>query len=267
MRRSQRSSFPIGRTRFPGSEGRRGSPAQAPVWRQPENDSAERLWHACKRTRLPQRVAEQPPPQARAVSTSDEFLKVIESFHDRGYTVRVPESLPLSPKLQRSPARSNACFISRLAARYSGAGPAQRRPFITTSATISSSSSRAANGGSSRSDPPGLQNNWQQVGEPLPHLQRHRVVDVEPGDLIYIPRGTPHTVELTTDSLHLAILFVPLTLRDAIIAAGRPPVGQRPRLPRDGGGAMRAADIAALTATISAGLEQLAGALPDGRVC
>jgi ribosomal protein L16 Arg81 hydroxylase len=68
-------------------------------------------------------------------------------------------------------------------------------------------------------EPAGLQNSWKQVGEPLPQLPNHRVVDAEPGDLIYIPRGTPHTVESTSESLHLAILFVPMTVREAISAA------------------------------------------------
>ena len=199
----------------------------------------------------------QPPPQARAVSTSDEFLKLIESFHDRGYTVRVPDVLPLSPKLQRV-ARALECLLHQpvgCSLFWSRAGAkaavhydkrdniivqleGRKRWFIST-------------------DPPGLQNNWQQVGEPLPHLQRHRVVDVEPGDLIYIPRGTPHTVESTTDSLHLAILFVPLTLRDAIIAAVDRLSDSDRAFRETAVGRMRAADIAALTATISAGVSSL----------
>ena len=65
----------------------------------------------------------------------------------------------------------------------------------------------------------GLQNNWKHIGESPAALQRHRAIDLGPGDLLYIPRGTPHTVELVSESLHLAILFVPTTLRDVLIAA------------------------------------------------
>jgi hypothetical protein len=68
-------------------------------------------------------------------------------------------------------------------------------------------------------DPAGLQNNWGDVAEPLPHLERHRVIDVGPGDLHYVPRGTPHSVDSTTDSIHVSILFTPLTMRAAIVAA------------------------------------------------
>ena len=111
-------------------------------------------------------------------------------------------------------------------------------------------------------DPPGLQNNWQQVGEPLPNLQRHCVVDVEPGDLIYIPRGTPHTVELTTKSLHLAILFVPLTLREAIIAAVDHLSDSDRSFRETAVSRVQAADIAALTNILSARVLQLARTLP-----
>jgi hypothetical protein len=160
-----------------------------------------------------------PPPATRAVDSPDEFRDLIKSFHEREYTVRVPDVIPLSPRLQevtraletllRKPVQS-ALFWSKAEAKaiihYDNRDNiavqlhGKKRWFIST-------------------DPPGLQNNWKQVGEPVPELPRYRVVDAEPGDLIYIPRGTPHTVESTSESLHLAILFIPTTLREAIVAA------------------------------------------------
>ena len=165
------------------------------------------------------RAPTQPAPEPKAVSSSDEFLALIGTYHERGYTVRVPDVVPLAPELQRF-ARALEFMVRQPVSAslfWSAAGAqavvhydkrdniivqleGRKRWFIST-------------------DEPGLQNKWKQVGEPLPHLQRHRIVDVEPGDLIYIPRGTPHTVESTSESLHLAILFEPVTLRDAIIAA------------------------------------------------
>ena len=161
----------------------------------------------------------QPPPAPRPVSSPDEFLEVIRAFQERGYTVRVPDVVPLSPELQRF-ARALECMVRgsvSAAVFWSAAGAeapvhydkphniavqleGRKRWFIST-------------------DPPGLQNKWMQVGEPLPSIERHQVVDVEPGDLVYIPGGTPHTVESTTDSVHLAIVFEPMTVRDAMIAA------------------------------------------------
>jgi mannose-6-phosphate isomerase-like protein (cupin superfamily) len=199
----------------------------------------------------------QPPPEARTVSTSDEFLKLIESFHDRGYTVRVPDVLPLSPKLQLV-ARALECLLRQPVGSslfWSRAGAKAPVHYDKRDNIIVQLEGRKR--WFISSDLPGLQNNWQQVGEPLPHLQRHRVVDVEPGDLIYIPRGTPHTVESTTESLHLAILFVPVTLRDAIIAAVDHLSDSDGTLRETAVSRVEAADIAALTNVLCAGVSSL----------
>jgi len=160
-----------------------------------------------------------PPPPTRPVANPDEFRELIKSFHERDYTVRIPDVIPLSPRLQevaraletvlhqpvqaamfwsKAEAKAIVHYDSRdnIAIQLEG----RKRWFIST-------------------EPAGLQNGWKQVGELVPQLGPHRVVDVEPGDLIYIPRGTPHTVESTSESLHLAILFVPTTVREAISAA------------------------------------------------
>ncbi|MGA9581936.1 MAG: cupin domain-containing protein [Allosphingosinicella sp.] len=160
-----------------------------------------------------------PPPGPRRTSDPDAFRKLIQAYHERDYTVRIPEVVPLSPPLRRF-ARALEILLHQpvdasLFWSKAGAGAVvhydnrdnlvvqlhgRKRWFVST-------------------DAPGLQNNWRHIGEPLPHLQRHRVIDVGPGDLLYIPRGTPHTVESVSESLHLALLFVPTTLRDVLIAA------------------------------------------------
>jgi hypothetical protein len=160
-----------------------------------------------------------PPPAPRKVAGADDFRKLIGDYHDRDYTVRVPEVTSLSPPLQRF-ARALELLLGQpvdasLFWSKAGAGAivhydnrdnlvfqlhGRKRWFVST-------------------DPPGLQNNWKHIGELPPHLQRHRVIDVGPGDLIYIPRGTPHTVDSVSESIHLAVLFTPTTLRDALTAA------------------------------------------------
>jgi len=62
-------------------------------------------------------------------------------------------------------------------------------------------------------------NTWKGISGNPPDLGEHQVIDLAPGDLIYLPRGTFHTVDADTESLHLAIGFTPLTLREAVIAA------------------------------------------------
>ncbi len=160
-----------------------------------------------------------PPPGARKVADAAEFRALIRAYHERDYTVRIPEVMSLSPRLQRFARALERLLHQPVDASLfwskAGAGAivhydnrdnlvfqlhGRKRWYVST-------------------DPPGLQNNWRHVGEPLPALQRHRVIDVGPGDLLYIPRGTPHTVESTSESLHLAVLFVPTTLRDVLIAA------------------------------------------------
>lgn len=67
--------------------------------------------------------------------------------------------------------------------------------------------------------PSELFNTWRGVSGNPPDLGAHQVLDLAPGDLMYLPRGTFHTVDSDTESVHLAIGFTPLTLREAVIAA------------------------------------------------
>jgi ribosomal protein L16 Arg81 hydroxylase len=67
-------------------------------------------------------------------------------------------------------------------------------------------------------DAPTLPNTWKVAGEGAPPLERHHVIDVVPGDVLYLPRGTSHTVESTTESIHVSIGFLPVTVREAVSA-------------------------------------------------
>ena len=69
------------------------------------------------------------------------------------------------------------------------------------------------------SRPSELNNTWKSIPEGAPELGPHHTVDVRPGDLMYFPRGTLHSVDGEAESLHLSIGFTPLTVRDAVIAA------------------------------------------------
>lgn len=160
-----------------------------------------------------------PPPGPRKVEGPDAFLELVRAYHERDYTVRVPEVVELSPPLQRFARALELVLHQPVDASlfWSKAGARAIVHYDNRDNLVVQLSGRKRWYVST--DPPGLQNNWKHVDEPLPDLQRHRAVDLEPGDLLYIPRGTPHTVEGDTESLHLAVLFVPVTLRDALIAA------------------------------------------------
>ena len=159
------------------------------------------------------------PPPLRAASSSDDFLRIIGGFHERGYTVRIPDVVGLTPELQRFVRALEIVLRQPVKASvfWSAAGAKAIVHYDKPHNIIVHLTGRKR--WFISSDLPGLQNKWAQAGEAPPNLQNHQVLDVEPGDLIYIPGGTPHTVDSTTESLHLAIVFEPVTLREAVIAA------------------------------------------------
>jgi hypothetical protein len=69
------------------------------------------------------------------------------------------------------------------------------------------------------SRPSELKNTWSAIPDSPPELGPHATLDVHPGDLIYLPRGTYHSVDSDGGSLHVSIGFTPLTVREALIAA------------------------------------------------
>jgi hypothetical protein len=64
-----------------------------------------------------------------------------------------------------------------------------------------------------------LPNTWKALPHSAPALGPHQSFEVRPGDVVYLPRGTWHSVDSEDKSLHLSISFSPLTLREALIAA------------------------------------------------
>lgn len=160
-----------------------------------------------------------PPPPIERASNAEEFRAKIADYHALGYTVRLPDLRPRAPELDEfcralefflhKPVAAAAVFWSRgdakaplhydeydlIVIQILGA----KRWFISTA-------------------PSTLPNTWRGLAEPPPRLDPHEMIDVGPGDLIFLPRGTPHRVEAMAESVHISIGFVPLTLRDAVIA-------------------------------------------------
>jgi hypothetical protein len=160
-----------------------------------------------------------PAPLVGPVASAQAFKAKVAAFHALGYTVRLPQPRWLSPALEaflralefvlHAPAKAEA-FWSR--------GDAQA-PVHHDDADIIVIQLKGRKRWFIGSDLPDLPNAWTSVLRPHTILGKHDVVEVGPGDLLYLPRGTPHRVDALTDSLHLSISFTPLTLREAIIAA------------------------------------------------
>ncbi|MGD0190703.1 MAG: cupin domain-containing protein [Rhizomicrobium sp.] len=160
-----------------------------------------------------------PAPAVEAVADARAFRTKIDSFHSRGYTVRVPQPRGLAPKLDeflraleflfQQPA-SCEVFWSRGDAR----APAHHDDYDLIAIQLKGNKRWFIS--TERSE---LPNVWNNAASGPPPLTNHAVVEVVPGDMLYLPRGTGHRVDALSESLHLAIGFNPLTLRDAINAA------------------------------------------------
>lgn len=159
-----------------------------------------------------------PPPGPRRAVSPDDYRSLVADYQAKGHTVRIPSCGGHFAHIARF-ARALTELLSvpvETAAFWSAEGAkapvhyddedlfaiqmhGQKRWFVSTA-------------------PPRLPNPWRQIGEQPPELGPHRIVDMAPGDLLYVPRGTPHYVTSTTDSIHLSVGFSPLTTRDAIVA-------------------------------------------------
>jgi hypothetical protein len=158
------------------------------------------------------------PPSLEGVADASDFRARIEQFHARNYSVRFPELRPLWPQLDRL-ARALELVL--------------HQP-VTTSAFWSRGGMRAPVHyddhdlmvvqllGEKRwyvANSSDLPNTWRGMPPERVELGSHTSFDVQPGDVVYLPRGTLHSVTSEAESLHLSIGFTPLTLREAIIAA------------------------------------------------
>lgn len=192
-----------------------------------------------------------PPPSLKGVADAADFRARIEQFHARNYSVRFPELRPLWPQLDRL-ARALELML--------------HQP-VTTSAFWSRGGMRAPVHyddhdlivvqllGAKRwyvANSSDLPNTWRGIPPDTVELGPHTSFEVRPGDVVYLPRGTLHSVTSDAESLHLSIGFTPLTLREALIAALdqlsdvdqklRTTVGGRLAYQLRGGGVERLAD-------------------------
>lgn len=170
------------------------------------------VWHA-------EAPSGPPPAAAASIDSPAAFQARIGALHERGYTVRVPDVIALSPALHQFTRALEFMLHQPVKASLFWSAADARAPVHyddNDNIVIQLTGRKRWFVSSAPSD---LHNPWRDVAEAQPALGDHHVFDLGPGDLLYVPRGTPHTVQSQSESLHLAIIFTPVTLRDVIIAA------------------------------------------------
>jgi hypothetical protein len=160
-----------------------------------------------------------PPPSLEGISGAADFRARIEEFHARNYSVRFPELRPLSAPLDRL-ARALEVLLHQpvtTSAFWSRGG--MRAPVHYDDHDLMVAQLRGEKRWYISRKPSELNNPWRGIPGAPQELGPHEVVDVRPGDLLYLPRGTLHSVDSASPSLHVAVGFTPLTVREALIAA------------------------------------------------
>ncbi len=162
--------------------------------------------------------SQQVPPRARSVADAGGFSAMIREFHQAGYTVRIPEVTSLSPELEQFCRALEVLFENPVSPGIFWSAAGADAPVHHDEVDLICIQLTGRKRWFISVEPPSLPNMWKSAGEGAPPLERHEVVDVVPGDVIYLPRGTPHTVQSTTESIHLSIGFLPVTVREAMCA-------------------------------------------------
>jgi bifunctional lysine-specific demethylase and histidyl-hydroxylase MINA len=158
-------------------------------------------------------------PSLESVQDAADFRQRIDEFHARNYSVRFPDLRPLSAPLDILARALEMLLHAPVTASAFWSRGGMRAPVHYDDHDLLVVQLRGAKRWYVASNPSELNNTWRGIPESAPELGPHHTVDVQPGDLLYFPRGTLHTVDADSESLHLSIGFTPLTVRAAVIAA------------------------------------------------
>lgn len=160
-----------------------------------------------------------PAPTLEGVAGPADFQQRIAQFHARNYSVRFPELRPLSPELDRLARALEMVLHKPVTASAFWSRGGMRAPVHYDDHDLLVVQLRGTKRWYVSQQPSQLRNTWSSMGERTANMGHHLTLDVQPGDLMYLPRGTYHSVDSDTGSLHLSIGFTPLTVREVLIAA------------------------------------------------
>ncbi len=160
-----------------------------------------------------------PAPDLRSVIDRTDFQRRIAQFHDRHYSVRFPDLRPFAPQANLL-ARALEILLQQpvtVSAFWSRGG--MRAPVHFDDHDLIVVQLRGKKRWYVSKKPSELPNVWPGIPAGTPELGPYESFEVDAGDMVYLPRGTLHSVDSDSESLHVSIGFTPLTVRDAIIAA------------------------------------------------
>ncbi len=160
-----------------------------------------------------------PAPGFAGIAGPSDFKARIEAFHALRYSVRFPNLRHLSPELDLLARSFEAILHKAVTASAFWSRGDLRAPVHFDDHDIVVIQLRGRKRWYLGDAPAGLENFWDQIPGPAPALGEHSVVDLAPGDVMFVPRGTVHTVDAAEESLHLALGFIPVTLRELVVAA------------------------------------------------
>ena len=166
-----------------------------------------------------------PAPSLEAVADAADFRRRIDEFHARNYSLRFPELRPLSAPLDALARSLEMLLHAPVTASAGWSRGGMRAAVHCHDHDLIVAQLRGTQRWYISEKPSQLDNTWKSSPQEPPELGAHHAVDMRPGDLMYFPRGTLHSVDTLqavgadAESLHLSIGFTPLTLREAVIAA------------------------------------------------
>ncbi|MGS2720484.1 JmjC domain-containing protein [Paraglaciecola aestuariivivens] len=158
------------------------------------------------------------PPKAHKTADPEAFLQLIKAYHASGYTVRIPDVEKMAPPLSQFTRALEQIFNTKVGVVIFWSDNDSSAPVHYDELDVIAIQLKGQKRWLISDEPSHQPNAWKGWGEAPPNLGRHQVYDVGPGDLLYLPRGTAHTAQSLSESIHLSIGFVPVTVRETLIA-------------------------------------------------
>jgi ribosomal protein L16 Arg81 hydroxylase len=159
-----------------------------------------------------------PRPSPHAVESPEAFQTLVDQYHNNGYTVRIPDVSQISSELADFVRALEILIENPVNVVIFWSQPGNKAPIHHDEYDLICIQLMGAKRWFISREPAKLSNPWKGLGEGQPDFEAYDTVDVGPGDIIYMPRGTAHTVQTSAESLHLSIGFSPVTLRDGMNA-------------------------------------------------